>query len=93
MLAPGAALALLDIAYGVKTFNSPRHAPFFMSFFIATIRLWRICFALFPEPLTTAPMRALPILLLFGAMFYWLWKVRSRRTLAVLVRDESMPLG
>lgn len=29
-----------------------------------------------PEPLTTGPMRALPILLIFGAMFYWLWKVR-----------------
>lgn len=31
-----------------------------------------------PEPFTTAPMRALPILLLFGAMFYWLWRVRRR---------------
>jgi uncharacterized membrane protein len=28
-----------------------------------------------PEPFTTGPMRALPILLLFGAMFYWLWRV------------------
>jgi hypothetical protein len=35
---------------------------------------------LLPEPLTTAPMRALPIVLLFGAMFYWLWRLR-RRTL------------
>ena len=41
-----------------------------------------------PDPLTTAPMRALPILLLFGAMFYWLWRVRGRRTLPVLVRHE-----
>jgi hypothetical protein len=31
-----------------------------------------------PAPFTTGPMRALPILLLFGAMFYWLWKVRRR---------------
>jgi uncharacterized membrane protein len=29
-----------------------------------------------PEFFTTGPMRALPILLLFGAMFYWLWRVR-----------------
>ncbi|HVT45973.1 MAG TPA: hypothetical protein VMT00_16470, partial [Thermoanaerobaculia bacterium] len=29
-----------------------------------------------PEPFTTGPMRALPIVLLFGAMFYWLWRVR-----------------
>jgi uncharacterized membrane protein len=42
-----------------------------------------------PEPLTTAPMRALPIVLLFGAMFYWLWRVRGRRKLPVLVRNES----
>ena len=36
-----------------------------------------------PEPFTTAPLRALPILLLFGAKFYWLWRVRGRRTLPV----------
>lgn len=36
-----------------------------------------------PEPFTTGPMRALPILLLFGAMFYWLWRVRGRRILPV----------
>jgi hypothetical protein len=46
-----------------------------------------------PEPFATAPMRALPILLLFGAMFYWLWKVRRRRPLPVLVRYDSMPLA
>ena len=46
-----------------------------------------------PEPFTTAPMRALPILLVFGAMFYWLWRVRGRRTLPVLVRHDSMPLA
>src|SRR5919106_300805 len=45
-----------------------------------------------PEPFATGPMRALPILLLFGAMFYWLWRVRRRRTLPVLVREDSMPL-
>ena len=33
-----------------------------------------------PEPFTTGPMRTLPIAVLFGAMFYWLWRVRSRRT-------------
>jgi uncharacterized membrane protein len=31
-----------------------------------------------PEPFTSGPMRALPILLLFGTMFYWLWRVRRR---------------
>lgn len=45
-----------------------------------------------PEPFTSGPMRALPILLLFGAMFYWLWRVRAGRTLPVLVRYDSMPL-
>jgi hypothetical protein len=45
-----------------------------------------------PEPFTTAPMRALPILLIFGAMFYWLWRVRGRRTPPVIVRHDLMPL-
>jgi uncharacterized membrane protein len=31
-----------------------------------------------PEPFLSGPMRALPVLLLFVAMFYWLWRVRSR---------------
>ena len=44
-----------------------------------------------PEPLTTGPMRALPIVLLFGAMFYWLWRVRARRALPVPVRHDSVP--
>ena len=45
-----------------------------------------------PEPFTSGQMRALPILLLFGAMFYWLWRVRARRTLPVVVRHDSIPL-
>ena len=59
------------------------------SFFSIRARVAKIL----PEPFTTAPMRALPILLLFGAMFYWLWRVRSRRPLPVLVRHDSMPLA
>ena len=55
------------------------------SFFSIRERVARIL----PEPFTTGQMRALPILLLFGAMFYWLWKVRARRTLPVLVRHDS----
>lgn len=50
------------------------------SFFSVRERVAKIL----PEPFTTGPMRALPILLLFGAMFYWLWRVRGRRTLPVL---------
>jgi hypothetical protein len=46
-----------------------------------------------PEPLTTGPMRALPILLLFGTMFYWLWRVRSRRTSPAIGRRDSIPLA
>src|SRR5438132_1052663 len=58
------------------------------SFFSIRKRVARIL----PEPFTTAPMRALPILLVFGAMFYWLWRVRRRRTLPVLLQHDSMPL-
>ena len=49
------------------------------SFFSVPKRVAKIL----PELFTTAPMRALPILLLFGAMFYWLWRVRGRGTLPV----------
>jgi uncharacterized membrane protein len=45
-----------------------------------------------PEPFTTGPMRALPILLLFGAMFYWMWRVRARRPLRVVIRHDATPL-
>jgi uncharacterized membrane protein len=46
-----------------------------------------------PEPFTTGPMRALPILLVFAAMFYWLWRLRGRRTLPLLVRHDSVPVA
>jgi len=59
------------------------------SFFSIRARVAKIL----PEPFTTGPMRALPILLLFGAMFYWLWRVRRRRPLPVIVRHDSMPLA
>jgi hypothetical protein len=45
-----------------------------------------------PEPFTTGPMRLLPIVLLFGAMVYWLWRVRRRRPLAATVRNDPAPL-
>jgi hypothetical protein len=59
------------------------------SFFSIRARVAKIL----PEPFTTAPMRALPILLLFGAMFYWLWRVRGRRALPVPLRHDSIPLA
>jgi hypothetical protein len=40
-----------------------------------------------PEPFTNGWMRALPILLLFGAMFYWLWKVRRRRAWQAVLNE------
>ena len=57
------------------------------SFFSIRSRVAKIL----PEPFTSGPMRTLPILLLFGAMFYWLWRVRRRRALPVIVRHDSMP--
>ena len=55
------------------------------SFFSVRQRVARIL----PEPFTTGPMRALPILLLFAAMFYWLWRVRGRRPLPVVLQRET----
>jgi hypothetical protein len=45
------------------------------SFFSIRSRVARIL----PEPFTTPLMRALPVVLIFVAMFYWMWRVRSRR--------------
>jgi len=59
------------------------------SFFSIRARVAKVL----PEPFTTAPMRALPILLVFGAMFYWLWRLRGRRTWPVPVRHDSTPLA
>jgi len=58
------------------------------SFFSIRTRVAKIL----PAPFTTGPMRALPILLIFAAMFYWMWKVR-RRTPAMLVRHDSLSLA
>ena len=33
-----------------------------------------------PEPFPSAPIRALPILFVFMAMFYWLWRLRTGRS-------------
>jgi len=44
-----------------------------------------------PEPFLTWPMRMLPILLIFAAMFYWLWKVRGRRMLPLVVQHDPLP--
>ena len=57
------------------------------SFFSIRERVARIL----PEPFTMGPMRLLPILLVFGTMFYWLWKLRRPRALPVLVRNDSVP--
>lgn len=38
--------------------------------------------SILPEPFTTPLMRALPVVLVFVAMFYWLWRVRGRRPFA-----------
>lgn len=41
-----------------------------------------------PWPFTTAAMRALPVALVFIAMFYWLWRIRVR---PMAVRLSSPP--
>jgi len=60
-----------------------------VSFFGSPARVAKIL----PRPFTTGPMRALPFVLLFGAMFYWMWRVRARRTLAVIVPHDAMSLA
>jgi len=55
------------------------------SFFSIRARVAKVL----PPPFTTEPMRAFPILLLFGVMFFWLWKLRrDRATSAVRPRSQ-----
>jgi uncharacterized membrane protein len=56
--------------------------------------LWRMCFALFiaalsffvgqaqviPEPLRIRPLLALPVVAVLATMFFWLWRVRAKRS-------------
>ena len=56
--------------------------------------LWRMCFALFiaalsffigqadviPKPVRIMPLLAVPMLVVLVTMFYWLWRIRIRRT-------------
>lgn len=44
-----------------------------------------------PEPLLSAPMRALPVLLIFVAMFYWMWRLSGRRRPSLILRSEPVP--
>jgi len=53
------------------------------SFFSIRARVARVL----PAPFTTPAMRALPVALVFVAMFYWLWRVRGGRGPALRVRD------
>jgi hypothetical protein len=36
--------------------------------------------AIFPAPFASPAARALPVLLVLVTMFYWLWRIRSRRS-------------
>ena len=57
------------------------------SFFSIRARVAKIL----PEPFTTPTMRALPVALVFAAMFYWLWRVRAQRVPSpALVSTRSM---
>lgn len=65
--------------------------------------LWRMCFALFiaalsffigqakviPEPYRHRGLLALPVLLVLVTMFYWLWRVRVRKSLRGMVLGRN----
>ena len=101
-----AALLVMAAAGDVRTmrFGMPRGGPrlarhlwrMCFALFIAAGSFFSVrerVATILPEPLTTGRMRALPIVLLFGTMFYWLWRLRGRRTLPVLVRHDSVPVA
>lgn len=69
--------------------------------------LWRMCFALFvaamsffigqarviPEPIRIMPLLAMPVLAVLLTMFYWLWRVRVRRSLRGMAGLRSLEMA
>jgi uncharacterized membrane protein len=72
-----------------------------------TRHLWRMSFALFiaamsfffgqakviPEPLRIMPLLAIPVLAVLVTMIYWLWRLRSRRSLHRVVAVSAQEAG
>ena len=68
--------------------------------------LWRMCYALFvaagsfflgqakviPEPIRIYPMLAIPVIAVIATMFYWLWRVRFRKSFRGIVRVRETGL-
>jgi uncharacterized membrane protein len=59
------------------------------SFFSIRARVAKVL----PEPFTTGAMRALPVALVFVAMFYWLWRVRGRHPLAIASAADQIRIS
>lgn len=98
-----AALLIIAAAGDVRAmcFGMPRGAPrlarhlwrMCFALFIAAGSFFSLrerVASILPEPFTTGRMRLLPIVLLFGTMFYWLWRLRGRGAVPVLVRHDSL---
>lgn len=70
-----------------------------MALFITTASFFSIqrrVAAVLPAMFTTPAMRALPVVLVLASMFYWLWKVRFRRSFAerwpgAIAQSRTMP--
>jgi uncharacterized membrane protein len=67
--------------------------------------LWRMTFALFvatgsfflgqakviPEPLRNFALLSVPVLVVLGMLFYWLWRMRTKRARAIPALQEGVP--
>lgn len=53
--------------------------------FIATLSFFIGQSQVFPEPVRIMPLLALPVLAVLVTMFYWLWRVRIKRSLRGIV--------
>lgn len=90
---------------GVGDLRMLRSGPFHGARRIAR-HLWRMSFALFiaalsffigqakviPTPIRIMPLLALPVLMVLVTMFYWLWRVRLRKSLRGLTRTNAMEM-
>jgi uncharacterized membrane protein len=99
---------LVGLLGGAGDFRMLRSGPLRGARRIAR-HLWRMCFALFiaalsffigqakviPEPIRILPLLAMPVLAVLVTMFYWLWRVRFRRSLrglAIVSTPAAAPI-
>jgi uncharacterized membrane protein len=99
------AAGILTVVFGYLVLYAPKgarlhrksgrlfvHAMLTTAVFGATIAAARgVAPAIIPKPIRILPVLALPVLAVLVTMFYWLWRIRIRRSLRGVVLATPIP--